>query len=166
MVDKFYNKYLEECISYMQNADHLINHSFRTIQDPKIIMSSLNNMLNSFKHGFKWLGNWSYYSKNINFLPELDTDFIDLFSTKLIHQYSFDKYSLKTFNNVKKFIEAYDDSYMVFKKNDSIVICNNIKNSFKSFSIKEIDGLLKKNKAFVKDLIFIKEDTKDERISC
>jgi len=151
----------DDSIKRIKIADHMLNVTYPLIKDPKILIAVTENIFLSLSYA---LGSLLHYERLFKKIPDFKDNFkskFEIFKNSCIKRYSLSEGYLKLLQDVKNIIMEHRKSPVEFKRNDSLVICND------HYRCRTLDEcLLKKyladSKLFLNEISLIV--SKDERI--
>ena len=142
-------------------ADHILTMTYPMIKDPRLLLSSIENLFLAFTYGMSSL---LYYERLFKRIPPFQDNFaskFELFKENCSKKYNLDNEYPKIIQEIKEIIVAHKKSPMEFSRNDSLIICNG-NYRMKTISSNMIHNYVQKAKLFIKNVSTIV--SKDEAI--
>ncbi|MFH0867774.1 MAG: hypothetical protein V1831_00515 [Candidatus Woesearchaeota archaeon] len=142
-------------------ADHILTMTYPMVNDPKLLLSAIENLFLAFTYG---MSSVLYYERTFKRIPPFPDNFtakFELFREKCSRRYNIDQEYLKIMREIKEIIVAHKKSPMEFPRNQSLVICNG-DYRMKTISANMIKIYVEKAKLFIKNMSTIV--SKDEGI--
>ena len=142
-------------------ADHILTMTYPMIKDPRLLLSSIENLFLAFTYGMSSL---LYYERLFKRVPQFQDNFaskFELFKENCLKKYNLDNEYPKIMQEIKDIIVAHKKSPMEFSRNDSLIICNG-NYRMKTISSNMIHNYVQKAKLFIKNVSTIV--SKDEAI--
>ncbi|MDP6600427.1 MAG: hypothetical protein QF798_03260 [Candidatus Woesearchaeota archaeon] len=142
-------------------ADHILTMTYPLVNDPRLLISSLENLFLTFTYGMSSL---LYYERLFKRIPPFPDNFaskFDLFKDKCSKKYNLDSEYQKIIQEIKEIIISRKKSPMEFSRNNSLIICNG-NYRMKTVTENTIRDYVQKAKSFVKNISAIV--SKDEAI--
>ena len=142
-------------------ADHILTMTYPMIKDPRLLLSSIENLFLAFTYGMSSL---LYYERLFKRIPPFQDNFaskFELFKENCSKKYNLDNEYPKIIQEIKEIIVAHKKSPMEFSRNDSLIICNG-NYRMKTISSNMIHNYVQKAKLFIKNVSTIV--SKDEEI--
>ena len=142
-------------------ADHILTMTYPLVKDPRLLLSSLENLFLAYSYSMSSLLYYEQLFKRIPPFPDNFSDKFDIFKEKCSVRYNIDNEYMKIIRDIKDIIVSHKKSPMEFSRNDSLIICNENYN-MKTISSNLIHGYIQKAKLFIKNISTIV--SKDEII--
>ena len=142
-------------------ADHILTMTYPMVKDPRLLLSSIENLFLAFTYGMSSL---LYYERLFKRIPQFPDNFagkFDVFRDECSKRYNIDSEHLKIIQDIKEIIVSHKKSPMEFSRNDSLIICNG-DYRMKTISANMIHNYVQKAKLFIKNISTIV--SKDESI--
>ncbi|MFP4424553.1 MAG: hypothetical protein ACLFP2_04990 [Candidatus Woesearchaeota archaeon] len=116
------NKLIEESLQNINVAEYLINRTYHTVEDSRLLLSGLENTFLAFTKGISAILYHERKYKHIPKFPETLEGKISIFrdtSSRLkLEQY------LNTIDELREVLVAHQKSAIEFTKKDRLVICS------------------------------------------
>ena len=146
----------------LQLADHILTMTYPMVKDPRLLLSSVENLFLAFSYGMGSVLHYERLFKRIPpFLDKFTTKF-ELFKDKCTKIYNINEEYLQIMKDLRAIIIAHKKSPMEFSRNESFFICNGNSYRMKTISINEVKNYVEKAKLFIKNISTIV--SKDEAI--
>jgi len=142
-------------------ADHILTMTYPMVKDPRLLLSSIENLFLAFTYGMSSL---LYYERLFKRVPPFPDNFaskFEMFRDECSKRYNIDSEHLKIIQDIKEIIVSHKKSPMEFSRNDSLIICNG-DYRMKTISANMIHNYVQKAKLFIKNISTIV--SKDESI--
>ena len=142
-------------------ADHILTMTYPMVKDPRLLLSSIENLFLAFTYGMSSL---LYYERLFKRVPPFPDNFaskFEMFRDECSKRYNIDSEHLKIIQDIKEIIVSHKKSPMEFSRNDSLIICNG-NYRMKTISANMIHNYVQKAKLFIKNISTIV--SKDESI--
>ena len=142
-------------------ADHILTMTYPMVKDPRLLLSSIENLFLAFTYGMSSL---LYYEQLFKRIPQFPDNFagkFEMFRDECSKRYNIDSEHLKIIQDIKEIIVSHKKSPMEFSRNDSLIICNG-NYRMKTISANMIHNYVQKAKLFIKNISTIV--SKDESI--
>ena len=142
-------------------ADHILTMTYPMVKDPRLLLSSIENLFLAFTYGMSSL---LYYEQLFKRIPRFQDNFttkFDMFRDECSKRYNIDNEHLKIIQDIKEIIVSHKKSPIEFSRNDSLIICNH-NYRMKTISANMIQNYVQKAKLFIKNISTIV--SKDEFI--
>ena len=142
-------------------ADHILTMTYPMVKDPRLLLSSIENLFLAFTYGMSSL---LYYEQLFKRIPQFPDNFagkFEMFRDECSKRYNIDSEHLKIIQDIKEIIVSHKKSPMEFSRNDSLIICNG-NYRMKTISANMIHNYVQKAKLFIKNISIIV--SKDESI--
>ena len=142
-------------------ADHILTMTYPMVKDPRLLLSSIENLFLAFTYGMSSL---LYYEKLFKRIPQFPDNFagkFEVFRDECSKRYNIDSEHLKIIQDIKEIIVSHKKSPMEFSRNDSLIICNG-DYRMRTISANMIHNYVQKAKLFIKNISTIV--SKDESI--
>jgi hypothetical protein len=147
-MDNKYQEKLNAANKQMQNAQYLLDHTYKLANDPKVLMSVLIKVNEAYSLAIASL---IYRDKDVKLISNFhdsEKSRMDLFTRKCVKRYSFEKQDVSTINELKEIIEDHKNSSVEFSRKKELVICDS-KFKFKKVSIDTVKKFMDAAKSFV-----------------
>lgn len=111
----------EAAIQSIKVADYMINVTYKSLSDTKLLLNVVEHVNNAFTKICNWL---VYYQREYKQVPSLTK--IGTFQAFLeaAKKYNFDKSLIRSMCEVKEVSKLHRESPVEFKRRDCYVICN------------------------------------------
>ena len=132
-------------------ADHILTMTYPLVKDPRLLLSSLENLFLAFTYGMSSL---LYYERLFKHIPQFPDNFagkFEMFRDKCSKKYNLDVEYPKIIQEIKEIIVYHKKSPMEFSRNDSLIICNG-NYRMKTVSANMIHDYVQKAKLFIKNI--------------
>jgi hypothetical protein len=132
-------------------ADHMLTQTYPLVNDPKILVSVIENIFLSLTNSMASL---LYFEKACKNMPPFHDTFeskYNLFKMKLVDKHNIDKNYIKFIEDMRDIVVAHKKSPMEFSRNGSFVICSDTYN-MKSLAPNNIKLFVSKAKSFNEEI--------------
>jgi tRNA G10 N-methylase Trm11 len=147
-MDNKYQEKLNAANKQMQNAEYLLDRTYKLAKDPKILISVLAKVNEAFNLTITALIYRDREVKIISNFHDSEKSRMDIFVRKCVKRYNFDKSIIVTINELKEILREHKNSSVEFSRNKEFVICNdNFK--FKKININDTKEFLDNAKDFI-----------------
>lgn len=142
-----YQEKLDAANKQIQNAQYLLDNTYKLINDPKVLISVLIKVNEGFSLAITALIYRDRDVKLISNFHDSEKSRMDIFVRKCVKRYGFEKQDISTINELKEIIEDHKKSSVEFSRNKEFVICDD-KFKFKKVSVDTVKRFLNAVKAF------------------
>ncbi len=139
-----HNTLLQESNVDFKNADHIIQVTFKIINDPKLMMTVVEKLHSSIIKSIDSLLYYDYLYKRISHIPTSAEDKLRLFRDYTIKKYNLKKEIIPVIKDLQDILEFRKRSPIEFVRKENLVICSS------GYSTKTIN--VKKIKSYVAEI--------------
>ena len=142
-------------------ADHILTMTYPMVNDPKLLLSAIENLFLAFTYAMSSL---LYYERLFKRVPPFSDNFknkFELFKDKCSKKYNIDDEMIKTMQDIREIIVAHKKSPIEFQRKESLIICDGDYRT-RTISAGMIKVYVEKAKLFIKNISAIV--SKDEAI--
>lgn len=132
----------------LKTADHLTYVTYPLVKDVKLLVAIIGNLYESVKLSIESLLYFERMYKRIGPLPDNFNSKLDVFKSKIVDRFNFDRKFLVLVEDLKNIVEHREKSPMEFIRRDRYVICNH-NYRMKTLTIENIKNYLAQSKLFV-----------------
>ena len=132
-------------------ADHMAYVTYKVVQEPRILLSMLENIFLSFTLAMSSL---LYYERMYKRVPIFEDNFdskFRIFKERLTRRYKIDASYLSVIKETKDLLVAHKKSPMEFSRQGRLIICSETYR-MKSITIDNIKKYLAKAKLFIEEI--------------
>jgi len=141
----------DKALRNLKIADHLLTQTYPSVNDPKVLLSVLENVFLSLTNAMAAI---LHYERAYKRIPNFEANFESKFNTlklKVAHRYNIDKDYLNLISAVKNTLVAHKKSPVEFSRREMFVICSDTYD-MKTISPNEMKNYISKTKEFVKEM--------------
>ncbi|MFP4402769.1 MAG: hypothetical protein ACOC3X_02280 [Nanoarchaeota archaeon] len=142
-----YEKLLEDAKKDLKIADHMINITYKLVNDPKMLLSITHRLLNTLTNIMTSILLYERHYKKIPKFNETFDSIFNLFKARCERRYNIDKEYLQIIQEIKNIINEHKKSPIVFSKENKLIICSD-DYRLKKISIENIKKYINKIKLF------------------
>lgn len=105
-------------------ADHMINVTYKFVDDPKILMTVIQRLMSSVENTMAAI---LYYERMYKRIPAFNDSFesmYNLFKARLTRRYQINVEYIKLIEELKEIIDKHKKSPVEFSRKDKFVICS------------------------------------------
>ena len=131
-----------------EGARHLLNVTFPTVKDPKLLLGVIDNLVCSMEHSIEAI---LIYERLLRFVPVYSNDpksQFNMFRQKSMHRNNISPEYVNLYLELKDILELHKKSPMAFQRGNKFVICNK-DYMLKTLSINDIKDFLAQTKEFL-----------------
>ena len=132
-------------------ADHMIYITYNVVKDPRLLLSAMNNILNSLINATDALLQYERLFKRIPAFPTNFTSKLLLLKNPCSKRYKLSQNYIFLMNELYTIITDHKKSPVEFSRQDKFVICSE-NYRMKTITINKIKEYLVLNKAFLADV--------------
>ena len=141
---------LQNSVKKIKIADHMLTMSYTLINDPKILLSVINNLSLAYENAMTAILEYERLFKRIQaFNNNLDSKLM-LF-TKIYAKLKIDKEHIKIIKELEEIKKAHEKSPVEFSRPGKFVICSD-NYEMKTLEIKHIKTYINKAKLFIQQI--------------
>ena len=142
---------LAESKRILKIADHIIFITYNVVKDPRLLLSSLKNILTSLTKSMDSLLQYEHLFKRIPALPESFTSKFALFKDHCVKRYNLSQNYLYLIKDIYTLISEHKKSSVEFSRKDKFIICSS-NYRMKTVGIPQIKEYLARTKEFNKEI--------------
>jgi hypothetical protein len=135
-------------IKKIRVADHMLVMTYPLVQDPKLLLAILENVLEGLTYGMSAI---LYYERLFKRIPPFQDEFdskFNMFKSKIVNKHNIDKGYIRLIEELREIIKEHKKSPIEFARKDKFVICSPTY-KLKTVSIKEAKDYIAKSKQFL-----------------
>jgi hypothetical protein len=147
---KDYETALEKAKDELKIADHMINVTFRLVNDQKILLSVLSRLMDVLVYT---VASMLYYERYYKRIPDFDKDFrsmFDIFKARCTRRYHINTEYITLVQEVREILERHKTSPVVFKREGSLIICSDDYDTL-AITPEKIKNYINKAKLFIRE---------------
>lgn len=132
----------------IQIADHILTQTYPIVNDPKLLLTVLENVFLALTNS---IGSLLYYERLFKKIPPFQNNFsskFNMFKAKCAQNHNFSKEHIELIQEIKDIILHHKKSPVEFTRKDCFVICSD-NYSMKTISTDKIKDYLSKAKLFI-----------------
>ncbi|MFH1053305.1 MAG: hypothetical protein V1740_02695 [Candidatus Woesearchaeota archaeon] len=138
-------------MSKIKIADHIANSTYSFVQDPKLLMRSIENIFLALTYSMGALLHYERMFKRVPMFKDTFEDKIIILQQKVAPRYNIDREYMLLMRNLKEIILDHHNSPVEFVRGNELMICDD------DYKIKKIDldlirGYISKSKSFLDDV--------------
>ena len=131
-----------------EGARHLLNVTFPTVKDPKLLIGVIDNLVESFKYSMDAILTYERLLRLVPIYNEDPRSKFNLFRQKSVPRNKIPTRYMVLYMELKEIIELHKKSPMAFQRGNKFVICNK-DYMLKTLSINDIRDYLQLTKEFL-----------------
>ena len=146
-----YQEHKKKADKHLQFADHMISVTYDLVQEPKLLLSALENVFLAFTNGTSAI---LHYKKSIGQVPEFADDFSAKYKLYLTHvekKHGIDAAYSQAMLEIRDILIYRKESPIEFTKDNMLIICSDSYDT-RSISVKQIKRYLAKAKVFIEEI--------------
>jgi hypothetical protein len=147
---KDYELALEKAKEELKIADHMINVTYRLVNDHKIMLSVLSRLMDVLAYT---IASILYYERLYKRIPSFDNDFrtmFDIFKARCTRRYHINIEYITLVHEVETILEMHKKSPIIFNREGSLIICSDDYDTL-SISPEKIKNYINKAKLFIRE---------------
>ena len=134
----------------IKQADHMLTVTYPLLKEPKLLLSSLDNIFLSVSLAMNAVLQFERSRKKIPVFGDSFANQLSIFATRVAPEHSISKNYVKFISHLKEFVDHHKKSSVEFKRNDAYVMADD------DYDMKSLSAeVLKEQLAFAK--MFISE---------
>jgi hypothetical protein len=148
---KDYEIALEKAKEELRIADHMINVTYRLVNDQNIMLSVLSRLMDVLTYT---VASILYYEMLYKRIPSFNNDFItmlDIFKARCTRRYHINIEYINLVYEVKAILEMHKKSPVVFKREGNLIICSDNYTTL-AISPEKIKNYINKAKLFIREV--------------
>jgi hypothetical protein len=145
-----YERALDKAKEDLKIADHMINVTFRLVNDQKILLSVLSRLMDVLVYTIATV---LYYERLYKRIPPFPNDFatmFDIFKARCTRRYHINIEYITLVQEVKAILEMHKKSPVVFKREGNLIICSDNYTTL-TISPEKIINYINKAKLFIRE---------------
>ncbi|MBI5389251.1 hypothetical protein HZB01_02625 [Candidatus Woesearchaeota archaeon] len=142
---------LEKAKRYHLIADHMLTQTYPLIEDPKLLMSVMENVFLAYANGMAAL---LYYDRLFKHIPPFNQDFdskLFIFEQECLPRYKLSRNYLHQLREIRDAVLAHRKSPVEFRRKDVFVICTDAYD-MQTITMDRIKTYLNKAALFLRDI--------------
>ncbi len=135
-------------------ADHIITQTYPLLKDPKLLISSIENIFLAYTNS---IGSLLYYEVLFKRIPRFQEDFdskFEIFKGYCVRKHNIKQEDINTIKEIKDIIVQHRKSPMEFSREDRFVICSD-DYAMKTIRIEDIKKMMTNAKGLVDQISLI-----------
>ncbi|MCB9362405.1 hypothetical protein H6504_03130 [Candidatus Woesearchaeota archaeon] len=132
----------------LQVADHMVSVTYPLLQEPRLLLTILDNIFLAYVHSMTALLEFEYENKHRESIPGELQDKFDIFRRTHLDRYHLDKSLPETIQELKELVLCHKRSPVEFRRRDEFVICSE-NYDIKKLSIRQMQRYIAKAKLFI-----------------
>ena len=143
-----YKEAREKALNCIATADHLLTMTYPLVEDPKLLLSVVENIFLGLTNAMAAL---LYYERKYKRIPPFQDNFhskYNMFKMRIIDRYDINKNYLDFINEIKEIVLKNKKSPFTFTRKEKFVICSK-DYKLETLKIKDIKNHLQKAKLFI-----------------
>ena len=135
----------------LQIADHMLTQTYPLVNDPKILVSVLENIFLALTNGMASLLHYELAQKNIpDFQDTFDAKY-NLFKFKIVDKHNISKEHVTFIAEVKDLIVNHKKSPIEFSRKGTFVICSNTYSTH-AINVNDLRKYIARSRAFLEEV--------------
>lgn len=143
---------------HLQIADHMLTMTYPIVNDPKLLLSVLENLNLSLSSAVSCILSYERELKLIPPYHDSPEGRLEVFKQKIVEKYKISKDQVKMIEDIKELVQYHKESPTEFSKKDEYVICTDEFNRIKTINVKEMKEYIAKAKLFIGEISKITEE--------
>ena len=141
----------KDAVENIKIADHMLNVTYKLINDPKLLLMILKRVDLALKQAIKSLLYFEIYYKRIPPFHESDDSTIEIFENSVRSRYDIKNKYIKLVKEINMIITEHNQSPMEFVRQDKLVICSD-NYGMQVLSEDKIKDFIQESKSFVNSI--------------
>ncbi len=138
----------DEAKQRLRRADHLLTVTYPMVEDPKLLLSVLENLYYSLEKGMDSVLEYERLFKNIHEIPDGFHDRYEKFESEIASKHGIEKKHLKLLRKFREALAQHEDSPIEFRRGEKFVIADD-EFDVKTLTADEIKEDLQEAKKFI-----------------
>lgn len=141
----------EEAKKNIAIADHMMNVTYKLINDPKLLLSIIARINSALTLSLQSVLHFERYYKRIPPFHDSFEAMYNVFKTRITSKYHINIEHLTLLNEVNAIVRQHKESAMEFTRQDKLIICGD-NYGMKILSEDKIKNYIKKSKLFIQEM--------------
>jgi len=138
----------DNAIQKYEGARHLLNVTFPTVKDPKLLLGVIDNLVCSMEYSIEAILIYERLLRMVPVYSDNPKSQFNMFRQKSMHRNNISPQYVNLYLELKDILELHKKSPMSFQRGNKFVICNK-DYMLKTLSINEIRKYLEQTKEFL-----------------
>jgi hypothetical protein len=143
-----YDKLKDLAKKKLQIADHMLTMTYPFVQDPRLLLTVLENIFQAMHYGLAAVVNFERTYKRVPAFQDTFVSQLHIFEQHCQQTYGFQKEDLDVLQEVRSLIEGHKKSPIEFSRKDKFVICTP-DYDMKSITLDNIKDYITHTKSFL-----------------
>lgn len=137
----------QKSLQKIKVADHMLTMSYTLVNDPKILLSVINNIALAYEYSMSAILEYERLFKRVQVFKDNYNSKLTLF-IKIADKLKIDKEHIKIMKELEEIKKAHEKSPVEFSRQGKFVICSD-NYEMKTLEIKHIKNYINKAKLFI-----------------
>ena len=136
---------------HVKIADHMLTQTYPLVQDPKLLVTVLDNISSALNESISAI---LYYERYFKRIPPFSDSFeskVNIFRARCMRRYSLNQDYIMLVQTIRELITEHKKSPMEFTRKDKFVICSD-NYRMKTVSVDKIKEYIRTTKDFVTEM--------------
>ncbi len=150
MVMEHYEKISQKAKQDVKIADHMINVTYKLVDDPKMLLSVIHRLMSAVTNTMATV---LYYERFYKRIPPFQDDFdsmYNMFKSRCIKNYNINVEYIKLIEDLREILKQHKNSPVEFARSNKFVICSE-DYRMKVIKAEDIKNYINKAKLFQKE---------------
>ena len=141
---------LENAKKNITVADHMINVTFKIVNDPKLLLSIVDRIKNALSYSVSSIVQYERMYKRVPPFQDNFDSMFNIFKTRITRRYNINIEYITLIHDVNDILKQHKESPVEFRKDETFVICNGNYRT-RVITADHIKKYLEKAKLFIKE---------------
>jgi hypothetical protein len=145
-----YEQSLESAKKNLQLADHMLNVTYKVVNDPKLLLSIIGRISTALNNNLAFI---LHYERLYKRIPPFKEDFESMFNAfklRVTKRYNINIEYITLIQEINEILKQHKNSAVEFRKDNKFVICSD-KYRLKIISVDHIKRYINKAKVFLRE---------------
>jgi hypothetical protein len=142
-----YEQTLNEANKDLKFADHMINITYKLVNDPKMLLMIIQRLMNALTNTMNSILLYERHYKKIPIYNETFDSIYTIFKQRCTRRYNLNPEYLKIIEEINIILKEHKKSPIIFSRENKLVICSD-NYLLKTISIENIKNYINKAKLF------------------
>ncbi|MBU0535458.1 MAG: hypothetical protein KKE20_00720 [Nanoarchaeota archaeon] len=155
-----YQEVRDKAIKNIKIADHMLTQTYPMVNDPKLLLTVLENIFLSLTNSMTALLHFERLHKRIPPFSENFESKFNMFKMRLVEKYKIDKEAISFIGDIKSMIVSHKKSSMEFSRKGVFVMCSD-DYQMKILTPDDLKKYVAKSKQIINDMNAIIKQNED-----
>ncbi len=119
-----FQKCRDEAKKRLEIADHFLNVTKPLVEDPKLLLSAVQNLYTSFEQGMQSVLEYEHLFKNLSTLPESFEPKYQIFKSEVAPKHGFKEEQVETIKRLREVLGYHEEGPVEFQRGEKFVLCD------------------------------------------